>query len=119
MPTLAEHIKKASENETFADGLDIATQASVNWKLIVMFYSSVHYVEAYLAKHLNQHMRSHTTRDSTVAREANLRKIRNEYNHLKFYGYNARYEPDQFTKTDVKAAHGYLARVKSTLKPLL
>jgi outer membrane protein TolC len=39
--------------------------------------------------------------------------------HLKFYGYNARYEADQFTKTDVKDAQNYLAQVTTTLKSLL
>lgn len=119
MPTQAEHIKKASENEIFADALGTTTQASVNWKLVVLFYTSVHYVEAYLAKQLNQHLRSHTTRDNYVAKEANLRKIRSQYSHLKFYGYNARYEADQFTANDVKDALNDLATVKSTIQPLL
>ena len=60
MPTQVEHTKKARENESFAISLGTATQASVNWKLVVLFYAAVHYVEAYLAK-LNQHLRSHTT----------------------------------------------------------
>lgn len=119
MPTKAEHVKKATDNENFADGLDASTQASVNWKLTVLFYTAVHYVEAYLAEHLNTHLRSHTTRDGYVAKEANLRKIRNQYSHLKFYGYNARYEVDQFTAQDVTDAQGDLAQVKGTLGPLL
>jgi hypothetical protein len=119
VPTRDQHVKKASENETFADTLSTNTQASLNWKLVVMFYAAVHYVEAYLAKQLNQHLRSHTTRDNYVARESNLRNIRNQYSHLKFYGYNARYEPDQFTDQDVRDATGDLAHVKATITPLL
>jgi|ERR1039458_8454821 hypothetical protein len=119
MPTRDVHVKKATENEAFAGTLDESTQASVNWKLVVFFYAAVHYVEAYLAKSLNEHLKSHTTRDSYIARESNLRKIGTQYMHLKFYGYNARYEADQFTKTDVKDAQNYLAHVTSTLKPLL
>jgi hypothetical protein len=119
VPTREQHIKKASENETFAGALDSATQASLNWKLVIMFYAAIHYVEAYLAKQLNQHLRSHTTRDNYVARESNLRSIRNQHSHLKFYGYNARYEPDQFTDRDVKDAIGDLADVKAKITPLL
>ncbi|MGA2909629.1 MAG: hypothetical protein ABSE36_18150 [Terracidiphilus sp.] len=119
MPDKNVHVKKAKDNETFAATLDESTQASVNWKLIVLFYVAVHYVEAYLAKTLNMHLKSHTTRDSYIARESNLRKIGTQYMHLKFYGYNARYEADQFTKTDVKDAQNYLAQVTTTLKSLL
>ena len=84
-----------------------------------MFYAALHFVEAYCAKQLNQHLRSHTTRDSYVNRESNLRKIRKQYHHLKFYGYNARYEPDQFTVQDVRDATSDLALVRATIEPLL
>ncbi len=119
MPTKDQHIQKASDNEAFAGKLDTASQVSVNWKLIILFYVAVHYVEAYLAKSLGMHVRSHTTRDSYIAREANLRKIGTSYMHLKYYGYNARYEPDEFTAADVNDALGYLATVKAAISPLL
>lgn len=119
MPTIDQHIQKAADNEAFAGKLDTASQSSVNWKLIILFYVAVHYVEAYLAKTLNIHLRSHTTRDSYIAKEANLRKVGKEYMHLKFYGYNARYERDQFTAKDVTDALAYLATVKGTISPLL
>jgi hypothetical protein len=119
MPTKDQHVQKASDNEALAAKLDTASQASLNWKLIIMFYVAVHYVEAYLAKSMSIHLRSHTTRDSYISREANLRKIRTEYGHLKFYGYNARYEVDQFTANDVTDAFAYLANVKNAILPLL
>jgi len=49
MPTKDEHVKKAVENEKFASSLDDGAQAGVNWKLVVLFYTALHYVEAYLA----------------------------------------------------------------------
>lgn len=119
MPSKDQHVKKASENEVFAGRLDTHTQASINWKLIVLFYTALHYVEAYLAKALNQHLHVHTTRDSVVNRETHLRAIRTEYAHLKYFGFNARYEADQFTAKDVADALGYLALVKSKITPLL
>jgi hypothetical protein len=119
VPTKDQHVKKATENEAFANRLDTNTQASINWKLIVLFYTALHYVEAYLAKHLNQHLHVHTTRDSVVSREARLRMLRTEYAHLKYFGFNARYEADQFTARDVADALGYLAQVKGKITPLL
>ena len=119
MPTKEQHVLKATENESFARSLDENSQVSINWKLVVLFYVAVHYVEAYLAKSLGVHLRSHTTRDNYITREANLRKIRIEYNHLKFFAYNARYEPDQFTKKDVQSALNYLGKVELELKPFI
>jgi hypothetical protein len=119
MPTREQHVQKAADNEAFAGRLETASQVSVNWKLVVMFYVAVHYVEAYLAKTMGTHLRSHTTRDAYIARETNLRKIGAAYMHLKFYGYNARYEVDQFTPKDVTDASGYLASVKGAILPLL
>jgi hypothetical protein len=119
LPSKDIHVQKANDNESFAGSLSDTPQASLNWKLVILFYAAVHLVEAYLAKNLAIHLRSHTTRDGYISREANLRQIRNQYWHLKFYGYNARYEPDQFTKQDVTKAMTYLSQVKGTLTPLL
>jgi hypothetical protein len=119
MPIKDVHIQKAKDNEAFADTLSDSPQASLNWKLVILFYAAIHLVEAYLAKTLNMDVKSHTTRDKYMEREASLRQIRNDYWHLKFYGYNARYEADQFTNQDVVKALGYFAQVKNAITPLL
>lgn len=118
MPSLEEHLRKANGNEAFADSIKASSQSEIDWKLIVLFYAAMHYVEAYLAKS-QTHLRSHTTRDGYVTREANLKKIRTEYNHLKYFGYNARYEIDGFTTRDVAAAVAHFATVKARIAPLL
>jgi hypothetical protein len=118
VPSKDEHVKKAKGNEAFADSIAPTSQASIDWKLVVLFYVAVHYVEAYLAK-TGIHLRSHTTRDGYVTKERNLKKIRILYGHLKYYGYNARYEMSTFTAKDVKEATEYLDKVKSELIPLI
>ena len=119
MPTRDEHLRKAQGNEAFADSIDPTNQARVDWKLVVLFYAAMHYVEAYAAKAHNEHLRGHRTRDSYISREPNLKKVRVPYKHLKFFGYNARYEMDSFTVEDVEEASGYLAQLKAGLLPLL
>jgi hypothetical protein len=118
LPTKDEHVQKAKGNEVFADSIEPTSQARIDWKLVVLFYTAVHYVEAYLSK-TGTHLRSHTTRDSWVARESNLKRIKMSYSHLKYFGYNARYEVNAFTAKDVESAAKYLAQVKSELTPLL
>jgi hypothetical protein len=119
VPTKDEHVKKADENEKLAATLQLSGQAAINWKLVILFYTALHFVEAYLAKQMNVHLRSHTTRDGWVTRESNLRTVRTEYFHLKFFGYNARYEADSFTAKEVAEALTDLFKVKAAIQPLL
>ena len=119
MPTKDEHVAKAQGNETFADSIDPTSQPRIDWKLVVLFYTAMHYVEAYMAKAMNMHLRSHTTRDSYISRETNLKKVRIDYAHLKYFGYNARYELDGFTIKDIQDAKTYLANLKAILLPLV
>ncbi len=119
MPTKDEHVKKANESESLAATMQPSNQASINWKLVILFYTALHYVEAYLVDRMNVHLRSHTTRDGWVTKESNLRKVRTEYFHLKFFGYNARYEADSFTDKEVAEALNDLTKVKATIQPLL
>lgn len=100
MPTTEQHVRKADANSAFADELDLATDARIDWALISKFYAAMHYIEAYFAKN-NIHLNSHQTRDSYVGRDGNLRAIFREYSDLKFYGFNARYAMNQFKKDDV------------------
>ena len=119
MPSRDEHLEKAQGNETFAASITHDTQTRIDWTLIVLFYAAVHYVEAYFAATLGIHAKSHITRDSYVAKDSNLKKIFSSYQHLKYFGYNARYEVFGFTVRDVQEATGYLADIKTNLLPLL
>ncbi len=119
MPSKEDHVKKAAGNERFALSISLTRQAGIDWALVVIFYAAVHYVEAYLAKG-GQHLRSHTTRDKVVARDATLKHIYSEYHELKFYGFTARYEMYGFTADDFrKEAMTSFMRIKNFIDPLL
>jgi hypothetical protein len=100
LPSKDEHINKADGIVVLATSLPLKTQAEIDWSLVMFFYAAVHYVEAYLSTK-GQHLRSHTTRDSYMGKDSTLKKIYAEYQDLKFYGYNARYEVSRFTRKDV------------------
>jgi hypothetical protein len=119
VPSKDEHLLKAKGNEEFAVSITHENQTRVDWTLVILFYAAMHYVEAYLDKAFSQHLRSHTTRDKYIGKEANLKKIFTPYQHLKFYGYNARYEMFGFTPNDTKDAVKDLAAIKTHLAPLL
>ena len=84
----------------------------------VLFYAALHYIEAYLAP--NVHLKSHESRDGYINRDAHLRSIAKEYFHLKFFGYNARYEAFGFKASQVKdeAAKDYEAVKAHIVKKL-
>jgi uncharacterized protein (UPF0332 family) len=100
MPSKIDHVIKAESNATFAKSLSLAQQAEIDWALTALFYAALHYVEAYLATQ-NTHLRSHENRNKMVGTESNLRKTFKEYSHLKYFGYNARYEICAFTAKEV------------------
>ena len=83
-----------------------------------MFYAAVHFVEAYFADQ-GQHLVSHETRGNYVARDAKLRPIYKDYEDLKFYGFNARYEMMGFTRQDVKDALPKAQAIKSHIQRLV
>jgi len=87
--------------------------------LVVFFYSAVHYVEAYLAATMGSHLRSHITRDGYVGRTKELRPIFSQYSHLKYYGYNARYEVLNFTEKDTETAAKDLETIKNLISAKL
>jgi hypothetical protein len=119
LPTKEEHTAKAEGNAAFALSLPLENQAKTDWALIALFYAAMHYVEAYLST-IGQHLRGHTTRDNAVGRDSNPRKIYHEYQDLKYYGYNARYEVCGFKPTDVTdIAAGEFAAIKTQIMPLL
>lgn len=119
MPSTQEHLAKADRNAAFALSLPLDSQARIDWALIILFYAALHYVEAYLAK-MGQHLRSHTARDLIVGRDSNLKKIYTEYQNLRFYGYNARYEVYGFKAEDVtQHAAKDFATIKASIRAIL
>jgi hypothetical protein len=119
LPSKEAHITKADGNAALALSMTLENQAKIDWTLVILFYAAMHYVEAYLAT-VGQHLRSHTSRDNIVGRDAKLRKIFAEYQDLKYYGYNARYELLGFTANDVtNTAAKHFATIKAHIKAIL
>lgn len=99
----------------FARSLPLTDQTRIDWALVIIFYAAVHYVEAYLAKR-GIHLRSHASRDSYVARDSVLRQVWNEYQDLKYFGFNARYEFLAFTPHDFTLASQHWDAIELKLK---
>ena len=115
MPTKDEHIAKAERNAVFAKELTLDSPARIDWALISLFYSAVHYVEAYFAT-LGTHLTTHKDRDSYISRDSYLRIIFKEYSNLKFFGFNARYEMMKFKAEDFNKCKPDFEKVKAHIR---
>jgi hypothetical protein len=93
MGTVAEHVTKANDNAAFAKGLELTTQANVEWATAAFFYGGLHYVDALLEKKsLPLHMHdTHGKRNTMLQMESDLKPIYNEYMDLYNFRRNARY----------------------------
>ena len=93
---------------------------AVDWAISMLFYSAVHYVGAYFAKH-GLTYRMHQTRDNAVARDPNLSNVYGEYRELEHFSRQARYErpSGHFRHGDIEYLLGCLDKVKGVILPLL
>ena len=119
MPNQKAHLEKAQHNEAFVKTFDLDATPFIGWAITGMFYSALHYMEAYFAK-LGSHSPDHRTRDSNIRRDGNLRNLFFAYSDLKNFSVNARYTNKQFTALDVRGTlQPHLDLVRKTINPLL
>ncbi len=94
MATKEKHVEKADRNAAFAKALRLDNPVNIDWAFTALFYSGLHYIDAYfekvgLAPHLHD---THGKRDKMMVLDSTLKPIRNEYFDLKNFGRAARYE---------------------------
>jgi hypothetical protein len=119
MPAKNQHLNKAQHDEDFAASLDVDTTPYLDWIITGLFYSALHYVEAYFAT-LRVHSPDHRTRDSSICRDHKLRAIFADFSELKNFSINARYYDCRFEPRDVsRNLRPRLERVKTHILRLL
>lgn len=119
MPAAHEHLARARENEALADELSREAQpAGVDWAIALLFYSSLHYIDAFLAgKH--KHPRSHEERNYEVENNGTLADIYAPYRKLEDMSRAARYDIAGYGSPGYDRAKSYHHAVKSHLAKLL
>jgi hypothetical protein len=118
MPSKDEHLAKAVNNKKFADSLDASDSTSVGWALTALFYSALHYVDAFNAK-FNHHCNNHQELKDGLTRNPQLEDIRDEYQDLSTFSWNARYQAVKYGRAELAEAQGCHAAVKRHIENLL
>ena len=124
MPARAAHIAKAERNERFCDSISRNFASSPehynDWLITGLFYSTLHYVDAYLDSGLGFHPESHFQRRALVARIAELRPLEGLYTTLYLISLEARYGVPTFTVAEVLDIRAnYFNPLKNRLRALL
>ena len=122
MPSEAEHLTKAVHNEMFCAYLDSIVmngETYYEWEAVGLFYSALHYVDAYLAR-MPYHPRNHLSRNNLIGMITSLRPIYDNYLTLYDRSMDARYEYSPFSKELItELRRGDFASVKAHVTSLL
>jgi len=122
MATKEQHVDKAVRNAAFAKALNLNSQTSIEWAFTSLFYSGMHYVEAYLVHKqvADTSHDSHAKREKLIASTFELRSLHRHYMELKRFSMNARYfcismKESEFT-ADALTAHAMIeAKIKAVI----
>jgi hypothetical protein len=98
-----DHLQLAERNRDIARKL-IDDPTTVEWAAIAMFYSAVHYVNAYLWERYHKAPRDHGERTWGVHQDAGINACLSNYDLLKDVAYHARYtETYTLSEQDARA----------------
>jgi hypothetical protein len=117
-PTPRDHVGKADENKKFGLGMNATHPTSAGWALTALFYSALHYTEAYFF-YTSVKRDNHVDRNNAIKFDPKLKAIYSHYKHLFDYSLNARYRLNVYGKSDVDKAKPSLDAVERHIKALL
>ena len=116
MPNLNQHLALAESNKRFAESIASLPVRFPGWETTVLFYSALHYVDAFLATQ-GIHPRNHDSRIESV--KSYIRSWE-DYRHLYRLSLGARYNMASFTPAVADAVKaGPFRRVKDEILALL
>lgn len=103
MPRLQEHLDKAKHNENYYQSFNLDNTPYLDWVVNGIFYSAVHYVDAYFAT-IRFHPRDHQRRIDRILQDNNLGRnfYINYYRPLDQHSRSGRYNMKVFTSIEVR-----------------
>ena len=100
MTSESAHLRKARHNKAFLATIDVGRPRFLDWAVTVLFYCTLHYVEAWFSRKLDRHFTSHGDRNQAVSRF--LAKIAGGYLRLYNRARLARYEQFAMSPADFR-----------------
>ena len=83
MPDRDSHLQQAQKNERFHQQFDLDTTEFHDWVITSLFYSALHYIDAYLATQGMESIANHAVRINQLSRaNSPLSTVYPYYRHL-------------------------------------
>ena len=96
-----KHLSKAEHNEKFFNSFDVNNTNYPDWIIVGIFYSAIHYYEAYFALS-EKHSGTHDTSDNWISNDSKISDTYNDYRELKQYRWFANYRAKFFSSKEIK-----------------
>lgn len=113
-----EHLRKGDGNLDAYRALAYLNPPFHDWRIIILYYAAMHYVDAYLATR-NVHPDSHADRKREMREVRELDPIYDIYRTIENSSRDARYEAVPFTPQDVAEIDRRVRQVDSHICDLL
>jgi len=117
LPNRDEHLAKAEYNEKL--GMFLAEKTAYqDWAITMLFYASLHYVDAFLALSI-EHPKKHGERLGMIWNSGSLRTIYREYKSLKDASENHRYNAAKLGAAEFQSVRPRFEALRTYVRRLL
>jgi hypothetical protein len=116
--TKEEHLRKIADNAEFLRSIDASSPVGIGWAITVLFYSSLHYIEAYFVSR-KRGFNNHHSRASGIQNDPVIRSLYTDYRTLENLSREARYDASPFNAGDWKLTTESFENIEKAIKALL
>jgi hypothetical protein len=117
--TKEEHLAKAHEIFALHNAIDPALPGAIGWSITMLFYTALHYIEAYLVATRGFGCKHHFSRATEIQRDLRINTLYNDYSMLETLSREARYDVSSFNVGDLRFAEGCLENVKEAIEAII
>lgn len=114
-----QHAQKAQRNQEFSEKIGELSSPYYEWQVTVIFYTALHYLQAYFSDKTKYYPQTHEERDGLILKTTPLTPIYDNYRELKQLSLRCRYMCWSTNEHDVTIAKKNLATIRSHIEKLL
>ena len=122
MPSKSHHLATAEKNEKISQAIAnlAVTESVTDWEITMLFYSALHFVDAFLDHSRDIHPDTHKHRKHLISTVTQLRPISKQYMDLYERSLDARYRLVRMTPEQVsKINQDKFQPIKTHIRSLL
>lgn len=114
-----EHLAKVAENLKVLQSLDSSLEGAIGWSITILFYSALHFIEAYFESRRGFGCKHHFSRASEIQRDEVIKSLFGDYSTLETLSREARYDVSEFGAEDLKRAEACFENIRKAVEALV